>query len=130
MFFRRNIILLTVIFISIVTVWTSSNINWGKGRWTRIIKVDGNGYYAYLPAIFIYKDLHFGFFEKIADQKGYQNMAYDYRYDYEGHVLDKYFAGTALAQLPFFLSAHFLSWLTGEPMDGYSVYYLVFINLA
>jgi hypothetical protein len=130
LFFRRHIPSFTILIIAIVTIWTSSNINWGKDRWTRIIKVDGNGYYAYLPAIFIYQDLHFGFFDEIAEQEGYQNMGYEYRYTYEGKVINKYFAGTALAQLPFFLAAHLTSFITGEPMDGYSVYYLVFINIA
>jgi len=127
---RRHIVALTILFITIITVWTSSNINWGNERWTRIIKVDGNGYYAYLPAVFIYHDLQFGFFDEIAAKEGYQNMAYEYRYTVDKRIVNKYFAGTAVAQLPFFLAAHLLSYITGEPMDGYSVYYLVFINLA
>lgn len=130
MLLRRKIIQITLLAITIITVWTSSNINWGKERWTRIIKVDGNGYYAYLPAVFIYRDLQFGFFDEIAAKEGCQNMGYEYRYTIDNRIVNKYFAGTAAAQLPFFLAAHLLSYITGEPMDGYSVYYLVFINLA
>ena len=26
---------------------------------------DAKGYYAYLPAVFVYEDLHFGFFDEI-----------------------------------------------------------------
>jgi hypothetical protein len=130
LFFRRHITRIAIMFIMIVTVWTSSNINWGNDRYTRIIKVDGNGYYAYLPAIFVYDDLQFGFFDEIATKEGYQNMGYDYRYKVDGSVVNKYFAGTALAQLPFFLAAHFICWLTGQPMDGYSSLYLIFINIA
>jgi len=84
--------------------------------------VDGNGYYAYLPAIFIYHDLHFGFFDKIAEQEGYQNMKYDYRYEYRGHTVNKYFAGTALAQLPFFLTAYFYEHYTGDKEKAFEVY--------
>ena len=127
---RRNIPALILLVIAVVTVWTTSNINWGKDRATRIIKVDGNGYYAYLPAIFIYQDLHFGFFDAIAEKEGYENMGYDYRYEYEGKVINKYFAGTALAQLPFFLGAHLFGWLTGQSMNGYSRPYLIAISLA
>lgn len=29
--------------------------------WDRMISSDGKGYYAYLPAVFIYHDLNFGF---------------------------------------------------------------------
>lgn len=127
---RPHIFTILLILTTLVTVWTSSNINWGKDRWTRIIKVDGNGYYAYLPAIFIYHDLNFGFFEDIASREGYENMKYEYRYDHNGHIVNKYFAGTALAQFPFFLTAHFYYWLTGQSMDGYSRLYLIAINLA
>jgi hypothetical protein len=127
---RRHIVAYTILLIMITAIWASSNLNWGSGRSTRIIKVDGNGYYAYLPAIFIYHDLEFGFFDEIASKEGYQNMGYDYRYQVDGKVVNKYFAGTALAQLPFFLAAHFICWLTGQPMDGYSALYLIFINIA
>jgi hypothetical protein len=121
---------LTIPFILLVVIWASSNINWEEHRRPRIIKVDGNGYYAYLPAIFIYHDLHFGFFDEIAKREGYQNMAYEYRYTYKGDTVNKYFAGTSLAQLPFFLMAHGISLLAGLPADGYSGLYLIFINLA
>ena len=121
---------IALLLIAVIVTWTSSNINWEERRAPRIIKVDGNGYYAYLPAIMIYHDLHFGFFEEIAAREGYQNMGYDYRYILKGHVVNKYFAGTALAQLPFFLAAHGLSLVSGLPPDGYSQLYLIFINLA
>jgi hypothetical protein len=127
---RRHITTISIAVIAIVTIWTSSNINWGSNRAQRIIKVDGNGYYAYLPAIFIYHDLHFGFFGEIANREGYENMAYDYRNEYNGSVINKYFAGTALAQMPFFLASHGISWMAGLPMDGYSRLYLIFISLA
>jgi len=129
-YLKRHIVALAIAFTSIVCIWTSSNINWGPDRASRIIKVDGNGYYAYLPAIFIYHDLHFGFFEEIAAREGFQNMGYDYRLNLNGEVVNKYFAGTALAQLPFFLAAHGISRIAGQPMDGYSRIYLVFISLA
>ena len=51
-----SVIVLFVI-ISITTL-VSSNLNWGKNHWRGIIESDGKGYYAYLPAIFIYKDLN------------------------------------------------------------------------
>ena len=49
---------------AVILVWVSSNLNWGGGRWGHIVKTDGNGYYAYLPAVFIYHDLHFNFIDK------------------------------------------------------------------
>ena len=32
--------------------------------WDRVINSDGKGYYAYLPALFIYHDLQFSFVEQ------------------------------------------------------------------
>lgn len=121
---------LTLFLIAVIVIWVSSNIHWAEHLQPKIVKVDGNGYYAYLPAIFIYHDLHFGFFEEIASRDGYENMRYEYRYVTDGKVINKYYAGTALALAPFFLIAHSVSSILGLPADGYSSVYLIFINLA
>ena len=105
-----SVIVLFVI-ISITTL-VSSNLNWGKNHWRGIIESDGKGYYAYLPAIFIYKDLNFGFFDEIEKEKYYnQNLYYDYRAQANGVTINKYYCGTALAELPFFVLAHISSYL-------------------
>ncbi len=109
----------------------SSNLNWGKEHWKGILEADAKGYYAYLPALFIYNDLNFGFFDYIEKDKYYNsNWYYDYRSGSEGKVINKYYVGTAIAQLPFFLVAHFLSYLSNYDMDGYSKLYAIFINIA
>jgi len=41
--------------IAIVTL-CAANIQWGGNNWKDIIEADGKGYYAYLPAVFIYQD--------------------------------------------------------------------------
>lgn len=109
----------------------SSNINWYKNLWIDILKSDAKGYYAYLPAIFIYKDVNFGFFEKIETGKYYnKNLFYDYRKEINGKYINKYYCGTAIAQLPFFLIAHLSSYLFNYDIDGYSKLYLVLINIG
>ena len=124
-----SVIVLFVI-ISITTL-VSSNLNWGKNHWRGIIESDGKGYYAYLPAIFIYKDLNFGFFDEIEKEKYYnQNLYYDYRAQANGVTINKYYCGTALAELPFFLLAHISSYVSGYVMDGYSKPYPILINVA
>lgn len=117
--------------IVLILVVVSSNINWGKDHWKNIIEADGKGYYAYLPAIFIYQDLNFGFFDEIEKDKYYSvHTYYDYRSNAEGKIINKYYAGTAVAQLPFFLIAHLFSPAFGFEQDGYSKLYTIFINLA
>lgn len=109
----------------------TSNLNWGKDHWKTIIKSDGKGYYAYLPAVFIYHDLNFAFFDKIEKEKYFNpNLYYDYRSGHEGKTINKYYCGTALTQMPFFMIAHGLSVITEKERDGYSAPYAISISLA
>lgn len=91
-----------------------------KGWDHTFINGDGKGYYAHLPAIFIYHDLKFGFIENY-EKKHYQpGQLCDFRQPVEGGVVNRYYAGTALAQMPFFLITHYSCKLTGLNADGYS----------
>ena len=109
----------------------SSNLNWGKDFWVGIIEADGKGYYAYLPAIFIYDDLNFGFFDEIEKDKYYhENLFYDYRSWAHEKVINKYYCGTALAELPFFIIADLGARVFDFEADGYSKIYPVLISIA
>jgi len=122
---------ISVFVIIFLMTCVTANLNWGKDHWKEIILSDGKGYYAYLPAIFIYHDLNLGFFDKIEKQDYYNKfLYYDYRANGNGKVIDKYFCGTALAELPFFLTAHALSPLSGYRPDGYSNLYHILISIA
>lgn len=122
---------ISLVLIALILTVASSNINWGKDHWKNIIEADGKGYYAYLPAVFIYQDLNFGFFDTIEKEKYYSpNLYYDYRIGANGRVINKYYAGTAVAQLPFFLAAHGLTSMLNYDADGYSKLYTFFVNLA
>jgi hypothetical protein len=114
----------------IILVWTSANLYWGYGRWNRLIKDDGSGYFAYMPAVFVYQDLTFSFYEHFKNDPERPNLWYDYRVNYKGHQLNKYYAGTALALTPFYLAGHVLNLLTGRPTDGYAVWYLIMTNVG
>jgi hypothetical protein len=128
---KKNISKLSIVVIMLIMTMVSSNLNWGKDHWKGIIEADGKGYYAYLPAIFIYSDLNFSFFESMDMKKYYdQNLFYDYRSVIDGKVINKYYCGTALVELPFFLTAHGISKLSGYDCDGYSKLYPIFISIA
>lgn len=67
-----------------------------------VIRSDGRGYYAYLPALFIYQDNQFD--SSTAKEKAYYPDASDQLYlfkDRQGKSYNKYFPGVALLQLPF-----------------------------
>lgn len=117
-------IIILIVFIS------AKNIQWGEKQWKDILEADGKGYYAYLPATFIYKDLNFGFFDSIEKKHPNPAIFYDYRSSCEGKTCNKYFAGTALAISPFFLIAHLSSTVLDLENDGYSKLYMIMINVA
>lgn len=117
----------------LLMTFTASNLHWGGDNWLDIAEVDAQGYYSYLPAIFIYQDLNFNFFEEIEGENGkyYEpHNFYDYRNDFAGKKVNKYFIGTAIVQTPFFLIAHFLTSLTGGDTDGFSALYMISISVA
>jgi hypothetical protein len=92
---------------------------------------DGKGYYAYLPALFIYDDLSFGFNQTIEKQKHPETMYTDYRYKLDQErVYTKYYLGTSIAYSPFFFGAHGISKWMGWDADGYTAIYHGAIVLA
>lgn len=122
---------ISIAFTMLVMVIVSSNLNWGKQHWRGILEADAKGYYAYLPAVFIYQDLNFGFFDEIEKEKYYiENLFYDYRANFNNRIINKYYCGTAIAELPFFLIAHFLSTILDRDADGFSSFYTISVNIA
>ncbi len=100
--------------------------------WDRSINSDGKGYYAYLPAFFIYHDLTYKFVESY-EEKYYppdRSVFKEFRIQSDGKTINKCFPGLAILWLPFFLIAHLLSSFLGFPMDGYSLLYQYAISIA
>lgn len=121
----------TLLFILLISVWVASNISWGKDRWKGILESDARGYYAYLPAVFIYQDLNLSFFETIENgEYADPHYYYDYRVSANAKTINKYWIGTSICELPFFFAAHATTVLSGGKADGYSKLYPIFINLA
>jgi len=97
---------------------------------------DARGYYAWLPAIFIYHDLSFGFFDTVemteancGAQVGIPIQ--DYRLTIDGKTINKYYPGVSVMMLPFFASAHFITkHFTSYPANGYSPLYFRVMGMA
>lgn len=105
---------LVVIFLSVISFYKNNEFK-------EVIKSDGNGYYAYLPAIFLYNDPSYS--KSVEAEKKYHTQEFNPIYlfkDQNGKAYNKYFPGVAILQLPFFSLACFHSWLVGSPIDGYS----------
>ena len=119
-----------MLFATVVLFWTSANMKWGDGRWNRLVKVDGTGYFSYLPALFVYQDLSFSFHDSIARYPEHREFYFDYRKQVSGKTVNKYYAGTALLMSPFYLTGHVINALTGQAMDGFSVWVLIMIQVG
>src|ERR1044072_9613417 len=109
-----------------------SRNRWTSDDWQTTLGSDGIGYYSYLPATFIYHDYSYLFVPRlvkkypqlwIARERGFCNP-------FNGKLVNKYFAGEAVAITPFFLVAHWLSGSNENPADGYSFYYMAAVSLA
>lgn len=118
---------ISIVLIAIGFLYIFGNLRSGKYFWKEIVLSDALGYYAYLPAVFIYHDLHFGFKEGI--ERKYEEPSYYTQQLKEGKI-NKYYAGTALAEMPFFLIAHAYARLAGFDADGYSAPYMYAVALA
>jgi len=115
----------------IVVLWSIINTSFKKDYKEGIIEADAKGYYAYLPAVFIYHDLNFGFFNRIEREKyANQNLYYEYLRLHNDKTINKYYAGTAICLLPFFLAGHMITLVTEMPADGYSYYYTMMVHLG
>jgi hypothetical protein len=85
---------------------------------------DVSGYYLYLPAIFIYKDVKQLAFLPGIVEKYQPSYAPDQAYaSGAGTQIMKYSCGMAVLYLPFFLLAHVLAGILGYPADGFSLPY-------
>ncbi|NJC27740.1 glycosyltransferase family 39 protein [Neolewinella antarctica] len=106
---------------------------WQQGTSKATIGWDVSGYYAYLPAIFIYDDLEqVAFLPEIIEK--YQptpNLQQAFLHEASGNYVMKYSAGQAVFFAPFFLVAH--AWATASPTylaDGYTFPYQLLISLG
>lgn len=91
---------------------------------------DGQGYYAYLPAIFVYQDLQFEFVKDIGERYYTEGKRANFVVPKNGGNVNKYFIGTAVIQAPFFGAGCLVAWMTGEPVDGYSKPFQLMVGIA
>ncbi len=100
-------------------------------KWQTIISSDGSGYYAYLPAIFIYQDLTF--IENAAAENKLSDSIEKtpgYLITRDNVTVNKYFPGVALLWFPFFLLACLLTFITGNEMTGYSFFFQIMMSVS
>lgn len=98
----------------VVQLWQGSNAR-------HTIDGDGSGYYAYLTTVFRYKTTDFKeVFDYEKTRRGLDYMGH-YFHEYNGKIVNKYYAGTALLMMPFYGLASLVSKLANMPIDGYNI---------
>jgi len=123
---------LFLIFLALTALFVIDRSPAGSGRgWTSVIDSDGRGYYAYLPALILYGDPGFDS-SSAAERRVIGNPDYvpEYLVQAGSHTMNKYFAGVALLQSPFFCLATGIALVTGSPVDGYSFVFQLMAGLA
>lgn len=88
-------------------------------RETTIVS-DGEGYYEYLPAIWIHKDINRKDKTETACPACYERInTYGNYIKYKEYKVNKYTVGTAVLEAPFFLYSYYTTELNGTYQDGY-----------
>lgn len=131
-YIKNNLSKIALLLIAVMTIVFTYKNRVIENKWQKAVDSDGRGYYAYLPAVFIYQDWDWNFiFEN--EKKLYPNtphVAGDYLNNVDQDLVNRYFAGISLLMLPFFLLAMGFSYLLGFPIDGYSMPFFVAIIFA
>ncbi|MGL4597598.1 MAG: hypothetical protein ACRCYO_08725 [Bacteroidia bacterium] len=115
-----------------ILIYTSSSFRWhGPDKWRDLIQNDAQGYYAYLPAVFVHNDPHFRFFDSVERRVFDSAKFYDYR-SYQGNQIwvNKYYCGTAICESPLVLPAYFIDWLHNDTSIGWSKIDFIAVQLS
>ena len=126
---KISISTIAIAVIMVIALFVSSNIKWGKNRWNDIYKDDAKGYYSYLPAVFIYHDLNFNFYDSI-ENKHFLSNIFDYRKNINNIWINKYYCGTAVCQAPLFILTYAIGTCKGHKYDGYEKPFAIAISIS
>lgn len=104
---------------------------WNQPGSEATISWDVSGYYMYLPATFIYKDLKQCSFKDSILSKYQPTPDFQQAFQHpSGNYVMKYPAGQAIVMLPFFAAAHGYASLSAYPADGFSLPYQFAISMG
>lgn len=129
---RKNVSFIALVFsYLIILCFVAYYPKFNKQNTEATISYDVAGYYFYLPAIFIYHDVHhLKFQESIQEKYKFSDAEYQgVRLD-DGSYTMKYPIGSAVLYSPFFLMAHVFSSITGSDADGFSRPYQFMLSMG
>ncbi len=95
------------------------------GHYKKSYRWDAAGYYAYLPAIAIFKDLSFDFHKKVT---GFPKE--EFARGETTKKINKYGIGSAMLQAPFFAAGHIFAKIRNSEQNGFSKPYKLMIAIG
>lgn len=97
-------------------------INNYLGNADKTINADGEGYYEYLPSLFIHHDILRKNSTAEQDTMLYERISKNAFYvNYKSYRVNKYPCGTAVLEAPFFLYTYLTTPMAGNDNDGYQL---------
>ena len=118
-----------IAFILLLSLVYVQQKRWKDEKYKATINSDGRGYYAYLPACFIYHDLQFKFIPGV-EKEIFGTGAGNYINGPAGKEYNKYFVGVAILESPFFFGAYLIEKASGHVITGYTKPFQMAISLA
>ena len=113
---------LKLLLLFVFTLLVSGFFEFKIGKFKNTLNIDGIGYNAYLPAVFIYHgDFNWAFKDTVlAKIPAYHNRVQFFTYTLENKdQINKYAPGMAIVQAPFWLVAYEIEHLRNEHATGY-----------
>lgn len=109
-------------------VLTQRFLNERQNGLVNSVSSDGLGYYCYLPAAIIYQDFSYSFYQNKENKiKPFYTPAV---YSYKDGLLNKYYCGTSICLLPFFIVGIIISFIAGTDINGYTDTFLMLVSVA
>lgn len=122
---KKYIVLFFAIFLIVLS---QRFLNIHQNGLVNSVSSDGLGYYSYLPAAIIYQDFDYTFYEK---KENKINPFYNsYFNTYKNKKINRYFCGSAVCLLPFFLLGIGISAVAGTEINGYTDTFLMLVSIA
>lgn len=123
---RIKLSLVVILLLGIAATMTNVNNHLYK-RDHGVVVSDVIGYYGYLPAAFIYKDLSLSFIRENPASFGGKIHVHS---SPNGGGYIKMTMGLAFLYLPFFLLGHLSAWISGAEMTGFSTPYFFWLQFS
>lgn len=122
---RKYIFLFLGLFIIVLT---QRFLNERQNGLINSVSSDGLGYYCYLPAAVIYQDFSYSYYYK--DENKIKPFYRPVLNPYKDKALNKYYCGTSICLLPFFLAGIVISAIAGTDINGYTDTFLMLVSIA